>query len=348
MTQQREQFTSDELLRVLNYYDLGIFSGVSEFPRGSHAAAKVVITTDRGRYLLKRRPRGQVDTYRVAFSHALQRFLADKNFPLPHLIGTRDKNNSMLKFGDSIYEVFEFVDGESYDKGLVATYEAGRTLSLYHVLIKEYDPKWDPPRGHYHDSKSVYTSFKPLAEVLVNTESVHGKTGKLIELIKQLRAAYARAANAANDLGMSKWETQIVHSDWHPGNMLFREGRVVAVIDYDAARIQPRVMDIANGCTQFSFVSGGRHLSKWEDRTDVLRAKRFLRGYDELNVLSKAELKAIPFLMQEVLIAQTIPPILKTRTFAGLDGYRFLKVVLRKVHWLHNNRALFDLDSGEE
>ncbi len=348
MTQQREQFTSEELAVVLSNYDLGIFSGVSEFPHGSHAAAKVVIATDKGRYLLKRRPKGQVDTHRVAFAHALQGFLFKKNFPLPHLIGTRDQNNSMLKWGDSIYEVFEFVDGEPYDKGLVATYEAGKTLSLYHALVRDTKPKWDPPRGHYHDSKSVYASFKPLAETLVNTESVHGRKGKLIELIKHLRAAYARAAKAANDLGMSKWETQIVHSDWHPGNMLFREGRVVAVIDYDAARIQPRVMDVANGCTQFSFISAGRDLSKWDERTDVLRAKRFLRGYDEVSVLSTAELEAIPYLMQEVLIAQTIPPILKTRTFAGLDGYRFLKVVLKKVHWLHHHRERFELDTAEQ
>ncbi|MBN2563336.1 MAG: phosphotransferase [Phycisphaerae bacterium] len=349
MPRQREQFTSEELAIVLSNYDLGIVGGVREFPRGSHAAAKMVITTDKGKYLLKRRPKTEVDPYRVAFSHSLQSFLASRNFPLPHLIGTREHNNSMLKMGNSIYEVFEFIDGEPYDSGLVATYQSGKTLGLYHQLVREYEPEWDPPHGHYHDSKSVRAFFKPLAETLVKTPSVRGKKQDLIELLKLLRSAYTGAAKAANDLGMPKWETQIVHSDWHPGNMLFDKGHVVAVIDYDAARIQPRVMDVANGCTQFSFVAGGRDLSTWEDRTDHLRAKRFLRGYDEMNLLSKAELEAVPFLMQEVLIAQTIPPIIRTGgTFAELDGFGFLNVVLRKVQWLQENRSRLDLDAPDE
>jgi len=346
MPQTREQFSAEELAIVLSNYDLGIVAGITEFPKGSHAAAKMVVTTTTGKYLLKRRPKGEVDPYRVAFAHSLQRFLASKNFPLPHLIGTRGENNSMLKWGNSIYEVFEFIEGQPYDGGLVATYEAGKVLGLYHRLVLDYQPTWDPPHGHYHDSKSVYVSLKPLGEALLRRSSAQGRRAELIEVLKRLRGAYAAAAQAANALGLPQWDTQIVHSDWHPGNMLFENGHVVAVIDYDAARIQPRVMDVANGCTQFSFVAGGRDLSTWEARTDHMRVRRFLRGYDEMNILTKAELRAIPFLMQEVLIAQAIPPIIRTGTFAGLDGFEFLKIVLRKVDWISEN--LNQLDIGDE
>ena len=125
MTTPRETLTSEELARVLSNYDLGIIQSVRAFPRGHHGAAKVVIATNQGKFLLKRRPKGKSDPYRVAFAHALQKHLAEKNFPLPHLIGTRDHNNSMLKIGDAIYEMFEFIESEPYDAGLVAAYEAG-------------------------------------------------------------------------------------------------------------------------------------------------------------------------------------------------------------------------------
>jgi len=348
MALPREKFSRDELAIVLSNYDLGIVAKAGEYPHGSHAAAKVVITTDRGRYLLKRRPKGQVDAYRVAFAHDLQRVLVSKNFPLPHLIGTRNQNISMLKTGDSIYEVYEFMEGGPYDRGLVATYEAGKTLGLYHKLVREYEPQWDPPHGHYHASKTVYSSFKSLAKVLLKTKSVRGRENELITLLKQIRDTYAAAAKAANKHGILQWETQIVHSDWHPGNLLFDKGHVVAVIDYDAARIQPRVLDVANGCLQFSIVTGGRDLSTWKDHTDQLRAKRFLRGYDEVNRLTKAELVIIPFLMQEVLIAQAIPTILKTGTFAGLNGFHFLKVVYRKMRWLDENQNCLTLDTSDD
>ena len=347
MAQAREKLTSEELAMVLSNYDLGIVTGVRAFPRGAHAAAKVIVTTDRGRFLLKRRTRGKHDPYRVAFAHELQRYLASMNFPLPHLVGTRDENNSMLKIGDAIYEVFEFIEGKPYKAGLVATYEAGKTLGLYLKLVRGFRPTYEPPKGHYHDSKGVNDSFQPLAEALARTPSARGKPEETLDLVRQLRAVYQDAAKAANDLGILEWETQIVHSDWHPGNMLFDREHVVAVLDYDAARIRQRVLDVANGCLQFSLVISGRDLTKWKAETDVLRTRRFLRGCDEIDILTKAELRAIPFLMQEVLVAQAIPPILRTGTFAGLDAFAFLKVMLRKARWIGENRGSFKLDVGE-
>lgn len=337
MTTPREKLGSEELAKVLSHYDLGVVHEVKEFPRGHHDSAKVVISTDRGGFLLKRRPKGKSDPYRVAFAHALQKHLAEENFPLPHLIGTRNHNNSMLKIGDQIYEMFEFIESEPYDRGLVATYEAGRTLGLYHRLVERYEAKWDPPRGHYHKSLRVRRSFRPLAERLLGTKGVRGRKTELIETLQALRSAYKAAGNTVDELGMPDWESQIVHSDWHPGNMLFDKGHVVAVIDFDAARIQPRVVDIANGTLQFSLVTGGRDLATWEDHTDELRAKRFLRGYDEMIVISEAELRAVPYLMQEALLSQAVFPILGTGTFAGFDGFGFLEVVLRKMQWLDRN-----------
>lgn len=344
MAHPRETFNSQELAVVLSNYDLGIVLNVTDFPRGSHAAPKAVVHTDRGRYLLKRRPRAEKDLFRVAFSHELQAYLASKNFPLPHLIGTRKDNVSMLKVGESIYEVFEFIEGGPYDGQHGSTYEAGKILGLYHKLVHEFESQYEPPRGHYHDAKTVYDAFSRVEEIVMKSPSAKGRGLEVTRTILELSQAYASAAQFVNDLGLNQWELQIVHSDWHPGNMIFRDGHVVAVIDYDAARIRPRVTDVANGCLQFSLITGGRDLTTWVERADDERARRFLAGYDEINVLSQAELKSTPYLMQEALIAQAIPPILKTGTFAGLDAFAFLAVMLRKVRWLraHADRIALD------
>ena len=37
--------------------------------------------------------------------------LTSKQFPMPHLIGTRRHNNSMLQVHGAVYELFEFVEG---------------------------------------------------------------------------------------------------------------------------------------------------------------------------------------------------------------------------------------------
>ena len=122
-----------------------------------------------------------------------------------------------------------------------------------------------------------------------------------MKVLDYLLESYRHAAETCEHLGLDTWPKQIVHADWHPGNMLFRENRVVAVIDYDSARNLPRVIDIANGALQFSIIGGDEDVSKWPEYLDESRFKRFLRGYDEVNLLSEAEIKTIPWLMVEAL-----------------------------------------------
>ncbi len=348
MAEARAIFDQQELAIVLSHYDLGRIVDLRDFPRGSHQAAKILVTTDRGKFLLKRRPKGKDDPYKIAFTHALQLYLANHHFPMPHLIGTRADNNSMLKISDCIYEVYEFIDGEPYDAGMLATYEAGKTLGLYHALVSAYQPEYPPPPGTYHGSKVVHDSIAKMQAVLAKRPSAVGHEDELAATIGSLRETYAMAAAQANELGLLKWEPQIIHADWHPGNLIFDEQHVVAVIDYDAARVAPRVVDIANGCLQFSMITGPRDLSAWEDRADEARIIRFLHGYDEMNTLTHAEIRTLRFLMQEALIAQVISPILKRGTFAGLDGFEFLKMLRRKADWLGQNPGAFEIDTEKE
>src|SRR5277367_2463516 len=134
----REKFNAEELLIVMSHYDIGGIKRIKEFARGSRKAPKLVIAAERGHFLLKRRARGKDDPFKVAFSHALQLYLAGKQFPLPHLIGTKKDNNSMLQWRNSVYELFEYIPGQAYPQTLEATFDSGRILSLYHKLLQDF------------------------------------------------------------------------------------------------------------------------------------------------------------------------------------------------------------------
>ncbi len=108
-----------------------------------------------------------------------------------------------------------------------------------------------------------------------------------------------------------------------------------------------RILDIANGALQFSIIGGDENVNKWPDYIDESRFKRFLRGYDEVMLLSKAEIRAIPSLMIEALIAEAVFPIAATGTFGRMEGLAFLMMVQRKIGWLnkHGDR-LVELAEG--
>ncbi len=336
----RDGFSAIELAIVLSYFDTGILEAIQEFPRGSRRAPKLILRGEKGLYLLKRRARGKDDPFKVAFCHALQLYLASRQFPLPHLIGTKRDNNSMLQWKGSIYELFEYIKGTSYDNSLEATADAGKILALFHKLLTEYQPEYEPPQGSYHAARSVAASMEAIPATLAKAEPKSvDQADRVREVVQFLHSSYNAAAQRVNEMGLSDWPMQIVHSDWHPGNMLFRGPRVVAVIDYDTARIQQRVIDIANGALQFSIIGGGDDPAQWPDYIDESRFKRFLRGYDSVPncVLSRAELRTVPPLMIEALIAESVIPIAATGSFQRMEGIGFLLMVERKVRWLQNH-----------
>ena len=322
---------------MLSHFDLGVIEAIQEFPRGSRRAPKLILRTDKGLFLLKRRARGKDDPFKVAFCHSLQLFLAERQFPLPHLIGTKKDNNSMLQWKGAIYEAFEYIKGTGYDNSLEATQDAGKTLALFHKLIKDYHPEYEPPQGSYHASRAIRSSCEQVPRTLaqIDPNSVNREAATVSQVIQYLHDSYNDSAQRANEIGLPDWPMQIIHSDWHPGNMLFRGSRVVAVIDYDAARMQQRILDVANGALQFSILGGGEDAAQWPEYLDITRYKRFLRGYDSVNVLSKAELRTIPWLMIEALIAESVIPIAATGSFARMEGFNFLQMIERKVKWLY-------------
>ena len=334
----RQTFGAEELAVVLSHYDLGVIDLIQAYPRGSRKAPKLVLRTENGLYLLKRRAKSKADKRKAVFCHAVQRHLAAQQFPLPHLIETRDQQQTMLRHDGRIYELFEYLKGTPYDQSLTATQDAGQTLGLLHKLMRTYTPPHDPPGGSYHDARSVHNAFCVLPSTLadLHPDQPPEQAQRISQLNRLLNTMYLDAVKRVQDAGLDGWPQQVVHGDWHPGNILFRGNRVRAVVDYDAARQHQRVIDAANGALQFSIIGGGDDPSQWPDYLDESRFKRFLRGYDSVpdNVLSRAELHVIPWLMIQALIAESVIPIAATGYFSRMEGLVFLEMVERKVLWL--------------
>jgi homoserine kinase type II len=335
----REQFSAEELAIVMSHFEIGVIDSIVDYPRGSRKAPKLLIVSEQGKFLLKRRARGKDDPYKVAFSHALQLYLASKQFPLPHLVGTRKDNNSMLQWRNAVYELFEYIPGQGYPQTLEATFDSGRVLSLYHKLLQDFQSEWKPSGGSYHQAPAVEQGLRAIPSQVGDTDAR--------PVLEFLRESYRHAAQMVEGLGLDRWPKQIVHADWHPGNMLFRDNHVVAVIDYDSARLLARIIDVANGALQFSIIGGDEDVSKWPDKLDEGRFKRFLRGYDQVMLLSEAELKTVPWLMVEALIAEAVFPIAATGSFGRMEGMAFLEMVQRKIQWMQKSAdSLVELAAG--
>lgn len=324
-----DHFELAEAVGALSNYDLGIVSAVQEFRRGSRRAPKLLLKCERGLLIFKRLASGRDDPARVAFAHEVQRVLAGSGYPLPRLLPTRT-GETQLRLNSHSYELFECLSGQGFDSSEAATFEAGQLLARFHAVLEAMPPAGVPPIGSYHRLAAVPANLAFIPHRL-SDESL----GPLTEF---LRDAYLRAADHADAAGLTHWPLQLIHGDWHPGNLLFRGQKVAAVIDYDTARLAPRIVDIANGALQFSLTRTPSDPQMWPDSPDEARLRRFIQGYDSgaRSLISTGELAALPWLMIEAMIAESAIPIAVTGRFGRMEPVSFLQMVERKVRWLQS------------
>ena len=326
--------TTEDLKRVLDYYDIGQFNKTEALKAGNAHAPKRIIYTDRGQFLLKRRAKGKDDAYHVAFAHAVQLHLEKKGFPVPGIITTAKQQETALSLDGFVYELFRFIQGERYDGSIEAVMDTGRKLAMFHQYLRDFASNLKPIRRTFHDSPSVRRHLK----ILGSQPGSRHRDKNMRQIAYELTVHYNHASVHVNQLGFDSWEKLIVHGDWHPGNMLFSSQKVVAVFDFDSVKVAQAATDLANAALQFSIISGNPQPIDWPDRLDIEKLANFVAGYKDVANMPDDMLQSLLDEMIETMIAEAVLPIATTGFFGHLSGLDFLEMIRRKCNWINENR----------
>jgi len=346
---------TDELDFIAKSYGLNRPIEIIPVLRGSPLTQKSILRTKSGNYLLKRRtvPQSEAAVQRFQLIHDLQEHLANEHYPAVPLIPAVDPPHpTMIHRDHHIYELARFVRGEPFNRSCESSREAGRQLAHLHTLFmslpktqyKQTEQIFSINGGQgsttgrtYHAqpdlAKQAHRFIEQQAPQTDDPKSTRRRTSLLVE-------QYKHAAEKVNQCGFQRWPKHIIHGDWHPGNLIFQNDKVTAVLDFETITFAPRIIDIANGALHFSIIAGHDDPLHWPDRLDELRWYAFCSGYDEYRsdfMLSKSEIQAIPWLMIEALIYESLGPLASTGRFHTIPAHPFLLMLRRKVRWLTDN-----------
>lgn len=333
---------SAELAIVLSHYDLGVIRSIAQFKRGSVTTPKLLVRAEAGVFVLKRRAAGPDAPEQARFAHELQLRLGSAGFPLPQLVGTRSSKRSLLELGGRIYELFRFVEGSRFTGSAAQCGASGWALALFHQMAAEVSAHQSRSAPSYHANPITPTRLRSLDPSRLAGENPESAA----QLARALADQYEQAAARVEALGFPNWPRQTIHGDWHPGNMLFEGDRLAAVIDYETARTDARCVDLASAALQHSMtIIPGQPPHLWPENLDVARFKATLTGYEQCmqdrrsTLVSTAELRALPDLMIESLIAEAAAPIAATGRFGEHGASSVLRMVERKADWINKNSS---------
>jgi len=274
---------------VAGEYDLGEVAAVDQVLGGTENLSFAVTTRcDAGqrRYFLRKYKYGTVER-EIRYEHALVRHIRSKGFELPAaVLETRDGDTLVtrqeLRDGERVarfFAVYEMLGGENAytwteNRCTDAEYEDGaRVLARFHAAAHDFDPG-----GLYREQPPIMDflvtlpdTFRGLAARATGTKY----DAYFIERLPGILEAVERGLALAPELdGLPRCP---VFCDYHPGNLKWSGERAVGLFDFDWAKLDYRVFDVAVGLVYFC--------SSWEDQDDremrLDKVELFVRAYQD-------------------------------------------------------------------
>ncbi|MGI6208430.1 MAG: phosphotransferase [Anaerolineae bacterium] len=328
---------------ILAHFQVGTVRSMR--PGGGTAAPKVLVETDRGRFLVRaRRPQSSEDAV-VAFDHSVIGALAQAGLPTvaplpayPTPNPTYSTGPTWVGDGQVAYEAFPFVEGlESFtpgDREQIAS--AAHHLARLHQVTADLRPEGSKPWVREHEIGAMYDTLRG------TLEDWHGEGSEVDDARTMLSVAGELRETLTASLVASLPQV-IIHADYTPANVMFRGPEVGGIFDFDWVSRQPRVLDVGEAMQFFAFRrpspvnpdSIWSLVQAWEP--DLDGARTFLRAYQQVWPLSPEEAAALPLFMRETWLGVRIRAMRKVQPEERL---RILtEGALRPLRWLEGATA---------
>jgi Ser/Thr protein kinase RdoA (MazF antagonist) len=280
------------LNQVLSYYDVGEPCSARPVERG-FVNDNWKIETTSGTYFLKHYHPDLCHPDVIRARHTLVAHLRRAGFPAPATIPTTD-GDTLLICGEEFCEVQEYIGGTFYDHDQPGHLrEAALTLGQYHAKVAGFAPQALRDLGDLYSPTILRANLSKLADAW----GVDRDPG-LAQIARQLETH-------ADDLD-ARFVTHtnlprlVIHGDYYADNLLFEHGRgsahrIVGVVDYDKARWQPRIVELAETLIYFASPRPGhlQHLI-YPGFLEWPPFERFLCHYASVVKLDESETRALP------------------------------------------------------
>jgi Ser/Thr protein kinase RdoA (MazF antagonist) len=260
----------------------GAWRLVGMVPGSRGAVLRPAIEIGEQRYVLRRQP-PDLTLADARFRHAFMAHLAVAGVPVPALLPAADGHTWAL-VGDGVYELQTWLDGHPFLSSGTSSgahlEAAGAALGQLHQASADF--AWEPHTWpEERSAANVATSYVNLIAEAAENDALSSAIRHGLARIAE--GCAARVEQASASLQMADGPQLHIHGDYQPHHLAFGEPDVSAIYDFDAARYELRLIELAYSLIYFTGL-------RWDERDgltpplvddglDILAAHRYLRAY---------------------------------------------------------------------
>ena len=248
---------TDELREVLSHYDLGELIRYDRDQRGTvniSYSVKMLKDGRSGQYFLRRYKPG-IKREEILFEHSLiNHIVARGGCPVARLHRARNGSTFYWRPGSAedpeerFYAIFDFLHGEDRYTWVgpvcnnVELSNAGRLLAEFHNAVSSLQPE-----GQRAEPK-ILDLLELIADAWAKSPSKSKRTlfdRFLLEHFDLVSRSIAETLAALHEPTVATLPQVIIHSDYHPGNLVFAGDEICGLVDFDWSKVDLRAFDVA-------------------------------------------------------------------------------------------------------
>jgi homoserine kinase type II len=267
------KLSKKEVKCILDNWDLGRLERYKPI-KGGLVNYNYLIQTEKGKYIIRisgNSSKAKLNHLKLQFK--ILSFLKKHNFPYETPQPVKSvKSGYILRIGGKTVWVYRLIKGQNRNRpNLLQIKQMARALATYHKYIKNLKGKSekDPSKKRIESGFERMSSIKPRDDA-DKLAIIYGPYFQ--NLFNELKSLHY----SSNKL--------FVHSDFDASNVLFHNGKLKAIIDFDEANYAPRIFDVAISLRDSCYTNG---------KLDMGKTRLFLREYEKISKLEKNEKKVI-------------------------------------------------------
>jgi len=275
-----------KLNELISLWDIG---EVLSFKKATKGVVNTnwIVKTSKGKFILRKVTK-EKKISELKFELEYLDYLKNKKFPyqIPAPIKNK-KGNFFIQKEDSFFWVYEFIEGRDIKRfGYPELKECAKMMALYHKFIEKSNLDNKKGIGDVFNRKPVLNELQEFYEDILKKS----KQDKKEKIFLKEASVLIPLLKSLDGKDYSKIPKYPLHRDINPENTLWKNKKLVGVIDFENVGSQndTTIKDIA-GMLQYSCRDKNhRH------KLDLKLAKFFIKEYRKYHPLSKKEIEFLP------------------------------------------------------
>ena len=340
-------------------YRLGKLLDIEEILTG-YCNQSFTVWMEKNKFISKflvRRYRLGTAEQEIKFEHALIYHLRKSEFKLTPDLILQMNGNSYVKIQEldkgkpvvRFWAIFEFVEGENRytwmdtDLSDAEITSAGQVLSRLHCAAQNF--LIPPGSGRLQPKIMDFLPTFQLPYSKFANRAGKTKCGRLfLKNMDNILAIIRKTIISKSDL--IKMPFLPIHGDYHQGNLKYKKGRVVGVLDFDWAKIDFRLFDIALAVIYFSAnweKKRGGSLDRDKFETFIGSYNTACRSAESPGHLTSIEKKFFPSMLAAANLFVLHWAIVDFFTAVNPNDDEYLEYFdhnLKLMYWVENHQRL--------